>query len=156
MSATPRLLDGPSSTGLELWVCVGVAAVGVGAGVADGVTGGVALGVADGVTDGVALGVAEELCGAAELGGVDGISGKAIGSSDRSGGVATDTGNPTSGGWPGSHVNARTQSSAPNASPPTGISQRRRRRAGRGRATRSRLCFPRVRRPPGSALGARG
>ncbi|MEV0807795.1 hypothetical protein [Micromonospora sp. NPDC050200] len=145
MFATPLLLDGPSRTGLGLRVCVGVATVGVGVGVADGVTDGVALGVAEGVTDGVALGVAEELGGVAEPGGVDGISGTVMSSSDGSGGaVAADTGNSPSGGRPDPHMMARAQSSAPNASPPTGISQRRR-LAGRGRATTARWCLLRGR-----------
>ncbi|PWR16431.1 hypothetical protein DKT69_05775 [Micromonospora sicca] len=153
MFATPRLLDGPSRAGPGLRVGVGVAPVGVGVGAAEGVTDGVALGVADGVTDGVALGVAEEPLGVAELGDVDGISARVTGSSNGSDGVvAADTGRPPSGGRPDPHVNARAQSSAPNASPPTGISQRRRRLAGRGRAPRSWLCFLRGR-PPSSASG---
>ncbi|MEV4654424.1 hypothetical protein [Micromonospora sp. NPDC049301] len=118
---------------------------------------GVALGVAEGVIDGVALGVVEELRGAAESGGVDGISGRAIGCSDGYGGVlAADSGSPSSGGRPDPHMNARAQTSAPSASTPTGISQRRRRLAGHGRASTSRLCFLRGRTSGASGFRAPG
>ncbi|MET8355112.1 hypothetical protein [Micromonospora sp. NPDC005206] len=153
MFATPRRLEGPSRIGPELRVGVGVAAVDVG--VAEGVTDGVALGVADGVTDGVALGVAEDLRGAAEVGAVDGISERVIGCSNASDGVvAADIGKVPAGGRPGPHVNARTHSSAPTASPPTGISQRRRRLARRERAATFRWCLLRGR--PSFAPGSCG
>ncbi|WP_146231226.1 hypothetical protein [Micromonospora sicca] len=153
MFATPRLLEGPSRTGPELRVGVGVAAVDVGG--AEGVTDGVALGVADGVTDGVALGVAEDLRGVAELGAADGIPEWVIGCSTASDGVvAADIGKLPAGGRPDPHMNARAHSSAPTASPPTGISQRRRGLAGRERPATSRWCLLRGR--PSSAPGSCG
>ncbi|MBQ0906818.1 hypothetical protein [Micromonospora sp. U21] len=155
MFATPRLLEGPSRTGPELRVGVGVAVVDVGVGVAEGVIDGVALGVADGVADGVAVGVAEGRRGAAEVGAVDGISGRVIGCANPSDGVvAADIGEPPAGGRPDPHMNARAQTSAPTASPPTGISQRRRRLAGRERAAMLRWCL--LRGCPSSTPGSCG
>jgi hypothetical protein len=144
MLSTPRPLDGPSRTGPALRVGVGVTD-GVTLGEAEGVTDGVALGEAEGVTDGVALGEAEELGSVAEVGGAD-SSGRLLGSLYASVGVvAADAGSPCSGGGPDSHMNARAQSGAPTASPPT-TSQSRRRLPGLGRASSSRLRLLRGRR----------